>query len=47
MQPIKKQQEHTNILYIYDLPKKSFTSVKLAEIIKELTGYDLAGLHMP
>ena len=44
---MQTQPELMNILYIYDLPKKQFTSVKLAEIIKSTTGYDLATSHMP
>lgn len=39
--------ENTNILYLYDLPKSQFTSIRLAEIIKETTGYDLVGHSMP
>jgi hypothetical protein len=30
-----------NILYLYELPKESTTSVVISEIIKELTGYEL------
>lgn len=32
------------MLYVYDLPKKQFTSIRLAEIIKDLTGYSLTTL---
>jgi hypothetical protein len=42
------QNQDTNILFIYDVPKKLFTSVKLAEVIKQLTAYDLASSrHAP
>ena len=30
-----------NIIYLYDLPKKEYTSVKLAEILKNSTGVEL------
>lgn len=30
-----------NLLYVYDLPRDGYTSVKLAQVIKEKTGYDL------
>jgi len=30
-----------NLLYVYDLPRDGYTSVSLAKIIKEKTGYDL------
>ena len=43
----KVAPEASNILYIYDLPKSHFTSIRLAEIIKEITGYDLVGHSMP
>jgi hypothetical protein len=33
--------ERKNFLYLYDLPKDSTTSVKIANIIKEKTGYVL------
>lgn len=39
-----KIPETNTILYIYDLPKKQFTSIRLAEIIKDLTGYRLQAL---
>ena len=46
MQPqaIKKFPD-TNIIYLYDLPNKTFTSTALAKVIKEQTGYNLE--HMP
>lgn len=31
----------TNIIYLYDLPQKSYTSTQLAKVIREQTGYDL------
>merc|ERR1712166_1395141 len=43
----KKQKMQTrlpqskNLLYVYDLPRDGYTSVSLAKIIKEKTGYDL------
>ncbi len=42
MQPqaIKKFPD-TNIIYLYDLPVKSYTSTALAKVIKEKTGYNL------
>jgi hypothetical protein len=43
-QQIKKFPE-TNIIYLYDLPHKSYTSTQLAKVIKEQTGYNLE--HMP
>jgi hypothetical protein len=39
-QPIKKFTD-TNIIYLYDLPQKSYTSTALAKVIKQLTGYNL------
>ena len=30
-----------NIIYLYDLPKKEYTSVKLAELLKDVTGVEL------
>jgi hypothetical protein len=30
-----------NLLYVYDLPRDGYTSVSLAKIIKDKTGYDL------
>jgi hypothetical protein len=39
-QQIKKFPE-TNIIYLYDLPHKSYTSTQLAKVIKETTGYNL------
>ena len=30
-----------NLLYIYDLPQKDYTSVQLAKIIKDLTGHEI------
>ncbi len=46
MQPqaIKKFPD-TNIIYLYDLPNKTFTSTALAKVIKDKTGYNLE--HMP
>ena len=35
---MEQQQE---IIYLYDLPKAHVTSVKIAKIIKDLSGYDL------
>lgn len=35
----------SNIIYLYDLPNKSFTSTSLAKVIKEQTGYNLE--HQP
>jgi hypothetical protein len=43
-QNIKKLPE-TNMIYLYDLPSKQYTSVELAKVIKEKTGINLE--HMP
>jgi RNA recognition motif-containing protein len=40
-----KKFPETNIIYLYDLPHKSYTSTQLAKVIKEQTGYNLE--HMP
>ena len=40
------QAETKNILFLYDLPKESTTSQRIATIVKELGGYDL-GLNNP
>ena len=45
MQQQNKKIPDTNIIYFYDLPKSSYTSTRLAEIIKDKTGYILE--HMP
>jgi hypothetical protein len=45
MQQPTKRIPDTNIIYFYDLPKSSYTSTRLAEIIKDKTGYILE--HMP
>lgn len=37
MAPMRQQ----NVIYFYDLPKSEYTSVKLATIIKNLTGVDV------
>ena len=36
-----RPQQNKNLLYIYDLPQKEYTSVQLAKIIKDLTGYEI------
>ncbi len=36
-----RPQQNKNLLYIYDLPQKDYTSVQLAKIIKDLTGYEI------
>jgi len=36
-----RPQQNKNLLYIYDLPPKEYTSVQLAKIIKDLTGYEI------
>lgn len=41
--PIKKFPD-TNIIYLYDLPNKSYTSTSLAKVIKEKTGYNLENM---
>ncbi len=38
--PIKKYND-TNIIFLYDLPQKNYTSTALAKVIKQLTGYNL------
>lgn len=34
-------QQDKQLIYLYDLPKAHVTSVKIAKIIKDLSGYDL------
>lgn len=45
--PIKNKIPETNLIYLYDLPKNQCTSVQLAKVIKELTGYSLDHNHKP
>lgn len=45
MQQTIKKFPDTNIIYLYDLSSKNFTSTALAKVIKDLTGYSLE--HMP
>jgi hypothetical protein len=45
MQQTIKKFPDTNIIYLYDLSSKSYTSTALAKVIKDLTGYNLE--HMP
>lgn len=39
MQAIAQQEK--SLIYLYDLPKNNVTSVKIAEIIKRLSGYEI------
>jgi len=45
MQQTIKKFPDTNIIYLYDLSSKNYTSTALAKVIKDLTGYNLE--HMP
>ena len=36
-----RPQQNKNLLYIYDLPQKDYTSVQLAKIIKDQANYEI------
>ena len=42
---MQTQPDQANILYLYDLPKKTFTSIRLAETVRDITGLTLE--HQP